>query len=209
MKVRNQSIVNIDRYIRDVLVGNAEYRFPILLALSFRIGLSSWVAIIWFIVDQEFGLIYNWSWINGAYSGIYPHESIIGRMMIDAWVHWDASHLLAIAKFGYQNLELGNLNYFPLFPLATRVTGRIVFGDIAFAGLLVTTASAVLAVTLLYRLIIVIWNDYELARWSVLVWLIFPSSFFLFAPYSDALYICLILGCFLMLRKKNWVMSGI
>ena len=199
---------NIDRQISLSRVLRSEIAFPIVLGLGLRMALSLWVALVWARVDPYFNLEKNWAWLRGAYSGVPAEPTLLGRMLTDAWVHWDAAHFLAIAKYGYVQLEPGNMNFFPLYPWFVRTAQVFALNNIKIAGLLISTIFAILAFILFQRFTWYTWQDPQLARWSVVVWAIYPTSFFFFAPYSEGLYLSFVLGCFICLKEERWLIAG-
>jgi len=50
--------------------------------------------------------------------------------------------------------------------------------------------------------------DEEIAKKSLFYLLLFPSSFFFIAGYSESLFLFLSISVFLMLRKKRWLWAG-
>lgn len=185
------------------------YRFPILLTIGLRIGLSAWVGLVWISISRHIDLGFYWKDIAGPYSLIPFHHTLVGRFLVDAWIRFDAAHLLAIAKFGYLSLPPENLMYFPLFPWLTRQLSLVTFGEVTVAGLFLSTISALIALILFYKLVMVITNDSGLARWTIAIWAVFPTSFFLFAPYTDSLFMCFTFGCFLSLRSDKWFLASL
>ena len=182
-------------------------RFPIGIALAIRIGLSTWLAVIWAIVDP-YRPIFD-DIMSKVFGHLTPSPTILGRALIDVWLRWDAIHFMNIAKVTYFELGKGDLNYFPLYPYMTRLLSINNTIDITVLGLLISTVASVFAFVIFYNLVLTAFNNENLAKWSVLIWAIYPTSFFLFAPYSDALFSVFTLGCLFMLYKEKWIFSGV
>jgi hypothetical protein len=53
-------------------------------------------------------------------------------------------------------------------------------------------------------------RDFEpvVARRTVLLISIFPSAFFLFAPFTEALFLALAVWCIAMARERRWLLAG-
>ena len=117
---------------------------------------------------------------------------------------WDALWFLRIADDGYEAAD-GSAAFFPLYPLAARAAGA---GGHPLAGAtLVANAAALIALVVCYRLTRLEYDD-ATARRTVLLVALFPTSFFLLAPYSEALFLALALGCVLCARKRRWLAAG-
>ncbi len=48
-----------------------------------------------------------------------------------------------------------------------------------------------------------------LAKETILIIAVYPTSYFLFGPYTDALYLGLSVATFLALKRKKWVITGL
>ena len=130
-----------------------------------------------------------------------------GFPLVGVWQRWDACWYSKIASFGYEPAEM-SANFWPLFPALTGVTATLVGGSVAFAGLLVSAVAYIAAMTGLHRLVA---RDFEtvIARRTVLFISIFPSAFFLFAPFTEALFLALAVWSIAMARERRWLLAGL
>jgi hypothetical protein len=136
------------------------------------------------------------------------HSTLLGRMFLDVWRRWDGISMLNIAELGYRGVPAGHLNYFPLYPILTRFLGSLLFDEFTLAGLILSTIATGLAFYCMYELVSEIFGDSLMAKWTLLVWAVYPTSLFLFAPYSDGLFICFAVASMLALRRRKWLLSG-
>jgi Dolichyl-phosphate-mannose-protein mannosyltransferase len=122
------------------------------------------------------------------------------------WQRWDACWYGKIATFGYEPAEM-SANFWPLFPVLTGGVARVIGGSVAVAGLVVSAISYVAAMTGLFRLVA---RDFDpvTARRTVLILSIFPSAFFLFAPFTEALFLALAVWSIAMARERRWLLAG-
>ncbi|HLI57367.1 MAG TPA: hypothetical protein VKY26_10110, partial [Actinomycetota bacterium] len=76
------------------------------------------------------------------------------------------------------------------------------------AGLIVSNGCFLAALVVFYRLTE---HEYsaEFARRSSLYLAIFPTAFFFLAPYSESLFLLLVVTCFLLARQRQWVAAGV
>jgi hypothetical protein len=96
--------------------------------------------------------------------------------------------------------------FFPLYPLIARLLG-LLFGSIFLSGLLISSICAIGASVLLYRLARLD-HDEATAMRSVRYLYAFPMAFVLSAFLTEALFLCLSLGCLYSARKQRWFLSG-
>lgn len=154
-----------------------------------------------------------------AYS-VLSHGMITGpHDALAIWNRWDAPHYLDLAVFGYRaddpgNLamfsKLGDLDLFIVFyPLYPWLVGAVnaVLGDPIWSAFVVTSLASFLVAPLLYRLVR---HDEEpgVAMRAAFFALVFPTAYFLHLPYTEALFLALVLGSFLAARTDRWWLAG-
>ena len=126
----------------------------------------------------------------------------IGFPLVGAWQRWDACWYTKIATFGYEPAEM-SVNFWPLFPVLTGSVARVLGGHVALAGLIVSAIAYVAAMVGLYRLVARDVDDVTARRTMVLI-SIFPSAFFLFAPFTEALFLALAVWSIVAARERRW-----
>ncbi|MEO3811380.1 mannosyltransferase family protein [Sphaerisporangium sp. B11E5] len=131
---------------------------------------------------------------------------------LERWLHWDAKHLVDIAKFGYDGDPAGQHDpglpaFFPGMPLALRLV-HVIVSDWTLAGLLISFVAGAVAMVALARL-----GELEgppgTGRRAVLVLLLCPTAVFLFAGYTEALFLGFAIPAWLAARRGNWVAAGL
>lgn len=127
--------------------------------------------------------------------------------LFSAWERWDALWFLRIATGGYVGGD-GSAAFFPAYPLAIRGLSFLMGGHPLAAALLISNLSYLGAMVIVYRLTVLEFDE-DLARRSVLYMSIFPTSFFFFAPYSEATFLLFASGAFLAARLGMWPAAGI
>jgi len=125
------------------------------------------------------------------------------QLSLGLWHRWDALHYFQIAEHGYappgDSTTLGRP---PLLSALIRMAGWLT-GSMPIGGLIVATLISFLPPLLLFRLARCD-LDHEDAFRSVLVLLLFPTSFFLHIVYSEGLFLALVMGAFLAARQGRW-----
>lgn len=125
-----------------------------------------------------------------------------GAPVLLGWARFDAGWYARIATEGYSYTpgQQSPVAFFPLYPLLLRGLG-LMHLDTFLAGVLVTMLCGLGA---LY--VFTLWArtraDEEAARSAGLLLAFYPFAFFLYgAMYSDALFLLLIIGAFLLLER--------
>jgi len=126
----------------------------------------------------------------------------------DGWARWDAGWYKRIVDRGYY-FEGGqsNVAFFPLYPLVTKAVAKVVRNPWA-AGLLVSNASLLLALFFLNG-IARMYFDQEGAQRSLVYLLVFPTSFFFSAYYSEALFLLTTATSFYFYLKARYFWCGL
>jgi hypothetical protein len=134
--------------------------------------------------------------------------------VLDAFVRWDAVHYLSIARDGYV-VGSGpwdtNVPFLPLYPwLMALLGGWAGDGGRVAAGLLMSNVSFLLALVLLHRLAEPSVGPDGGSR-AALYLAVFPTSFFFSAPYTESLFLLLVLGFFWLVvqNEGRWLGAAI
>lgn len=170
------------------------------LALVLRVGLSL------------FGAIVAW---GGVPSPCHFEEALNGwrtlpELLRDGpafivggiWERWDACWYMKIAAFGYEPGE-HSVAFFPLFPAQVRLVGSVSFLPYPIAGMIVSATAYVVAAVGLIRLV----SDTHgprIGRWTLVLLSIFPSAFFLLAPFTEATFLATAVWSLLLARQRRW-----
>lgn len=139
--------------------------------------------------------------------GIQPVTGGIRGWLLGPWLRWDACWYLRIASVGYSPTD-GTTAFFPLYPLLVRWLGPLLGGDHLLAAAVISHTACLLALILLYQ-ITRQELDHECARRAVVYQLVFPTAFFLFAPYTESLFMLWAIACLLAARRAKWWLAGL
>jgi len=119
--------------------------------------------------------------------------------------HWEREDALWYEKIAARGYALdGTTAFFPLLPLLMRAASPLTGGNIPAAGLLVAGVAAAVALALLYRLAEQD-TDAATAGRTVAYLALFPTAFFLYAAFTESLFLALALGAFWCARSRRWV----
>ena len=129
------------------------------------------------------------------------------RVVVTAWERHDALWYLRIAADGYRTDD-GSAAFFPLYPLLVRAVATVLGGAELLGALVVTTLALVAGLTVLHRLTALELDEQRAGR-TVLYVALFPTGLFLFAPYSEALFLALSVGCLHAARQRAWLLAAL
>ena len=124
---------------------------------------------------------------------------------------WDAFHYLDIAERGYIGhgsiREMSQIAFPPFYSIIFRLFS-VVFQSRVLSALIVANLAYFAATFLLYRLVRL---DYDraVARRAVLWLSVFPTSYFLHVPYTESLFVALVLASFFFARQDKWWLAGV
>ena len=129
---------------------------------------------------------------------------------LQRWDRWDVGLFRKVAEFGYQGrpehyADEGVEAFFPGAPLVLRAV-HLVVPDWTAAGLVVSLVAGALASVALGRLAVL---EGAPASRAVLYLVLSPYAVFLFAGYSEALFLALALWGWLRARQEHWVAAGL
>ena len=129
-----------------------------------------------------------------------------GRLL-GVWQRWDACWYLRIAQYGYEPGEPGTA-FFPLYPALIRLLGTVLFGNLTLAALVVSGVGYVAAMSILHSMVSTD-LDAETAERSILYLSVFPTAFFLFAPFTESIFLALALGAIYAMRTGRYRLAVI
>jgi Mannosyltransferase (PIG-V) len=142
-------------------------------------------------------------------------------------VSWDAEFYLSIAVAGYDDPEIRTVRvtdgrelslsyaFFPGYPFAIRalsvplsLLGQTPIATATLAGVIIAALGTLAALFALYELV---FEDmgHEGALRTALYLLIFPTSFYLIAVFTEGLFLGLTLWALVLLKRKQWALAGV
>lgn len=129
-----------------------------------------------------------------------------------SWANFDGEHYLSIAIFGYKHLEQA---FFPVYPILISFFSKPFSSDLVsslinstITGLLISNISLLVALIFLWELLRIDFSK-KIAYMTIILILIFPTSFYFGAVYNESLFLLLSVLSFYSARKGNWLLAGI
>lgn len=126
---------------------------------------------------------------------------------VTGWDKQDSLWFLQIAQHGY-SAHNASAAFYPAYPVLIRVVGFLCFGHLLLAAYLVSNAALLAALVVLYRLTEQEY-DQATARRAVLYLCVFPTAFFLFDTYSEAVFLLTAVGALALARAGRWGWAGL
>ncbi|MDP3974392.1 MAG: mannosyltransferase family protein [bacterium] len=129
-----------------------------------------------------------------------------------SWANFDGEHYLSISIFGYKYLEQA---FFPVYPMIMSFFSRPNAFDLLLSlinstvvGLLISNVSFLLALIVLWELIRIDFSK-KIAYLTIILIIVFPTSFYFGAVYNESLFLLLSVLSFYFARKGNWMAAGL
>ena len=159
--------------------------------------------LLWLVVAYAINLI-----VTGAHT---PQQ------LFDQWVRFDGIYFRALAEYGYA--EASRLvryqqgfafltAFFPLFPLLIHLAAPLFALNYSAASVVVPQVLTWFALVALFRLIALDFSR-RVAWLTLFALMLFPTSYFLLAPYSETLFLLLVVVTFYFYRQRRFLPAGI
>ena len=130
-------------------------------------------------------------------------------LFLNMFNHWDGPHYLYLAQYGYTNQgdPANFIVFFPLYPLIVRLFTPN-FDYVSLSGMIVSAVLSLAAVVYLFKLVKLDYND-SIAKKAVLFLCVFPTAYFMSAPFTESLFLLLVIASLYYARNANWAAAGI
>ena len=129
----------------------------------------------------------------------YHQEVLIATNLphyIWSFGNFDGVHYLRIAQDGY--IYQYTQAFFPLYPILIKLVSFITFDNYLVSALVISNIAFLAALTLFYKLVTKIYSQ-NIAFWSCLFLLAFPTSYYFGSVYTEGLFFLIII---LVLNKN-------
>ena len=135
------------------------------------------------------------------------HLDKISQLLVNVWYRWDTGWYLQLAAFGYIRGS-GNIAFMPLYSWLIHGLA-ILTGNYLLSALIISNLAALAVFFLLYEVAIFEGLGSRASLMVVFFFALFPTAFFLFAAYTESIFIALVLGLWLAARRKTWLLAGL
>ena len=140
----------------------------------------------------------------------------VGYWPVNIFSRYDAEWYLEIAKNGFHYSSVPGVQsstaFFPLYPALMAAGSKLLLAhrdvSILIVGLLISNVSLLVALGYLMALVRLDF-DQETANRTVLYVLVFPTTLFFSAVYTESLFLCAIVGAIYYARRGRWLLAGL
>lgn len=161
--------------------------------------------------------------VISKFGGRFPYaDKVLEITKLPSWIwsfgNFDGVHYLRIAQNGY-TADYSQA-FFPLFPLLIKFLANIfpknssldirLFVDPAYfwSGIILANAFFLAALFAFYKLLRIDYSK-KLALSSMVLLLVFPTSFYFGSIYTESLFLLLACSALYFLRKRRYLLSGV
>lgn len=166
--------------------------------ISYDVKLAILIVVLAKILVFSVGLAVNFA------AGSASVSTVVGMFN-----RWDAPHYLDIAKNWYVNTgDAANfIVFFPLYPVLIRLITPD-FAYLNISALITANVCSFVAFFYLYRLTKLEFNSRAAVK-AVLFMSVFPTAYFLSAPYTEGLFFALTISSIYYARVGKWEAAGV
>lgn len=176
-----------------------EWKYPLTIFFITWIFLWGWM----YLIRRIYPADITPNSILRPYMGVAPETN----PLLEVWQRWDTLNYQAIAEKGYQAFAT-SLFTPPLYPLLMHLASLPLKDNTLLGGLIVSVLFCAASFISFYRLAEHELGSRQLANQALFFLAIFPTSFFLFAPYTESLFMLGAVSCLLALRQNKWLAAG-
>ncbi|OGK40660.1 hypothetical protein A2954_02120, partial [Candidatus Roizmanbacteria bacterium RIFCSPLOWO2_01_FULL_37_12] len=144
------------------------------------------------------------------YLGFFPYKEIAQQFnlpsFLTSFANFDGAHYLLIAKNGYTTYQQA---FFPLYPLLIRWLSPLFSNNLLLTGLIISNLSFLVGLYIFSKYLKLTTNNQQLTVWVIIFLLVFPTSFFFAAVYTEGLSFLLFISTLYFLKKEKYGASSI
>ncbi len=129
------------------------------------------------------------------------------RSFLEPWQRWDTNFYLHIAKEGY-SVSSTLIAFLPLYPRLIGLVAKLLGGQYLLAALLISWG-AVFGSCFLLEERFTQMTDQKTAIRGIRNLLLFPTAFFFFAGYTEALFLFFLLLAWRYVDRGQWLLAGL
>ena len=163
-----------------------------------------------FIIFRIFDLLISYlspSFIS--YLGFFPYKEVLRDYFLPQWIYsfanFDGIHYLLIAQNGYSQYEQA---FFPLYPILIKFFSFI-FKNYLVSSLIISYVCFLTGLFVFKKYLGEILKNKKQVIWTLIFLIIFPSSFFFGAVYTESLFFLTFISSLFFFQKKKYAKSAI
>jgi hypothetical protein len=142
------------------------------------------------------------------YFGFFPYADQLPLFNLPRWISaladFDGLHYINIARNGYSKYEQA---FFPLYPLIIKYLSPLFSNNQLLTGLIISNFLFLIGLVLFYKYLTNFNKFQRISTISLL--LVFPTSFFFGAVYTEGLFFLLLISTLYFLKKENYLLVSL
>lgn len=122
------------------------------------------------------------------------------------WANFDGEHYLSIAIYGYKDLQQA---FFPAYPYLVRLLSQST--DLVlniWSGLIISNTLFLGSLFMFWKIVRLDYST-KIAKLAIISLLVFPTSFYFGAVYTESLFLFSSLLTYYLYRKNKYLLSGL
>ncbi|MBP3941574.1 MAG: hypothetical protein J6D00_08820 [Christensenellaceae bacterium] len=137
-----------------------------------------------------------------------PHT--LGDVYMRFVSRWDSNSFVQIARDGYvlEGDQRYLIAFLPLYPYTMRFLHLLTGMEVWLCGVVISTICGQAAALVLYRLLLKN-MDREDALFGVILFLLYPFSFFMMTGMSESMYLLFLFLTVYYIREEKYIISGV
>lgn len=145
------------------------------------------------------------------YLGFFPYRDQLLGFHLPSWIYalanFDGLHYISIARGGYGQFEQA---FFPLYPLLIKFLSPLFSSNQLMAGLVISNVSFLAGLIIFYKYLKLIFSkNLAFNKMSIIYLLLFPTSFFFGAVYTEGLFFLFLTLTLYFLKKEKYLVTAV
>ena len=141
------------------------------------------------------------------YLGFFPYKDQLPGFNLPSWIsalaNFDGLHYISIARNGYAQYEQA---FFPLYSILIKFLTPLFFNNQLLTGLLISNVSFLIGLFIFSKYLkLMSSNNQQFNNLTIVFILLFPTSFFFGAVYTEGLFFLLLISILYFLKKENYL----
>jgi len=168
------------------------------------------IFIVWFLCLNLLNLVSVRLLFDKTSYELPKKVSLKYRHLTVPWLNFDGRNYLEIATKGYNpHYRLDLRVFFPLFPLLVRIVSLNLLFNPVLVGLGISLLTFMASLLVFYKLLQEDKIGNKNREKIILLLLLFPTSFYFLAFYTESIFLFLVLLSFYFLNKKNLFLTSV
>ncbi|MEK9169639.1 MAG: hypothetical protein AAB788_02755 [Patescibacteria group bacterium] len=141
------------------------------------------------------------------YLGFFPYKDQLPGFNLPSWIsalaNFDGLHYISIARNGYAQYEQA---FFPLYSILIKFLTPLFFNNQLLTGLLISNVSFLIGLFIFSKYLkLMSSNNQQFNNLTIVFILLFPTSFFFGAVYTEGLFFLLLISALYFLKKEKYL----